>query len=94
MIDDVCNLRFSGSEGGDPAEEQGRKTSVSVNLPSSSELRGASIQRSFASESTAVSGGGPSRGTPISVGEVGFGCASSLLIPRAFIDLLILRTKF
>ena len=90
MIDDVLDLRFSGSEGtsqGDPAEEQGRKTSVSVNLPSSSELRGASIQRSFASESTAVSGGGPSRGTPISEGEVGFGCAKSLLILRASIDL-------
>ncbi|KAH9991124.1 hypothetical protein BJV77DRAFT_1009084 [Russula vinacea] len=80
MIDDVLDLRFSGSEGtsqGDPAEEQGRKTSVSVNLPSSSELRGASIQRSFASESTAVSGGGPSRGTPISEGEVGFGFLDS-----------------
>ena len=96
MIDDVCNpriLRFSGSEGttqGDPAEEQGRKTSVSVNLPSSSELRGASIQPGFACESTVVSGRGLFSGTQTSeggFGPFGFGCASSLLIPRAFIDL-------
>ena len=90
MIDDVLDLRFSGSEGAsqeDPAEEQGRKTSVSVNLPSSSELRGASIQRGFASESTVVSGRGLSSGTQTSEGGFGFGCASSLLIPRAFIDL-------
>ena len=90
MIDDVLDLRFSGSEGTsqeDPAEEQGRKTSVSVNLPSSSELRGASIQRGFASESTVVSDRGLSSGTQTSEGGFGFGCASSLLIPRAFIDL-------
>ena len=87
MIDDVCSLRSEGFGQGDPAEEQGRKTSVFVNLPSSSELRGASIQRSFASESTAVSGGGPSRGTPISEGEDGFGCANFFLILRASIDL-------
>ena len=87
MIDDVCSLRSEGFGQGDPPEEQGRKTSVFVNLPSSSELRGASIQRSFASESTAVSGGGPSRGTPISEGEDGFGCANFFLILRASIDL-------
>ena len=87
MIDDVCSLRSEGFGQGDPPEEQGRKTSVFVNLPSSSELRGASIQRSFASESTAVSGGAPSRGAPISEGEVGFGCAKSSLVLRASIDL-------
>jgi hypothetical protein len=89
MIDDVCSLRFSGSEGpgqGDPPEEQGRKTSIPANLTSSSDVRGISNQRSFASESTAFSGGGPSGGTPTSEGEVGFGRAGSLLIPRASID--------
>ena len=90
MIDDVCSLRFSGSEGpgqGDPPEEKGRKTSIPANLTSSSDVRGISNQRSFASESTAFSGGGPSGGTPTSEGEVGFGRAGSLLIPRASIDL-------
>jgi hypothetical protein len=87
-IDVVCNLRFSGLEGpsqSDPVEEQGPKTSVAVDLMSSSRSRGHTIQRSFASESTAVSDGGPSSGTP--TGEVGFGRASSLLISGAFIDL-------
>jgi hypothetical protein len=91
MIDDVCNLRFSGSEGPsqiEPSEEQGRKTSVGVNSRLSlGESRGISDQRSFASESTAVHGGGPSSGTQTSEGEVGFGRASSLLIPGASNDL-------
>jgi hypothetical protein len=79
MIDDVCNLRLSQ---GDPAKEQGRKTSVSVNLPSYSELRGAGNQRSFASGTTAFSGEGST-----SEGEVGSGCASSLLTLSASTDL-------
>jgi hypothetical protein len=45
-----------------------------------------SHQFSFASESTAVTGG-PSRGSQTSEGEDGFGSASSLLIPRASVDL-------
>jgi hypothetical protein len=93
LIDDVWNLRSSGSEGPsqiEPSEEQARKISVGVNSRSSlGESRGISDQRSFASEPTAVSGGlgGPSSGTQISEGKIGFGRASSSLIPGASIDL-------
>jgi hypothetical protein len=89
-IDDVYNLRISGSGGPsqtDLAEEQGRKTSVAVDLTSSSESRGIANQRSFASESTAFSGGGPSGGTPTGEGDVGIGRTSSLSIPGVSIDL-------
>jgi hypothetical protein len=90
LIGDVCKLRFSGPEVPSQAKEQGIKASVAVNLMSSSESRrsrGISNQLSFTSELTAVSGGGPSSGTPTSEGDVGFGRASSLLVPGASIDL-------
>ena len=87
MIDDVRNHRFSDAEGpikSEPVEEPGPKTSAAANSSSFSESR--HKQFSFASESTAFSGG-PSIGTSTGEGEDGFGRASSLLIPRAFIDL-------
>jgi hypothetical protein len=91
LIDDVYNLRFSGSgsEGpsqSNPAEEQGCKASDAKILTSSSESRGITNRCSFDSESTSVSGGGPPSGTPTGEREVGFGRACSLLFPGAFID--------
>jgi hypothetical protein len=88
-IEDVLNLRSSGADGGpgqgEPAEEQGPNTSTDVNSTPSSGSHGHRF--SFASESTTVTGG-PSTGTPTGEGEDGFGRAtSSLLIPRASIDL-------
>jgi hypothetical protein len=79
MIDDVCDLRFSSSEDpsqGEHAEEQGPKTSVSVDAASSSGgSRGISNRINFASRSTAVTRG-LSSGTQTSEGEHGFESAS------------------
>jgi hypothetical protein len=79
MIDDVCDLRFSSSEGpsqGEHAEQQGPKTSVSVDAASSSGgSRGISNRINFASRSTAVTRGLFS-GTQTSEGEDGFESAS------------------
>ena len=79
MIDDLRDLRPSGSEGpsqGHPVEKQGRKISVAVDFMSW-EPRRVCNQRRFTSGFTAVHGGGHSCGTLIGEGEVGFGCASS-----------------
>ena len=92
MIDDVNNLRVSGLEGAAQSEladseEQGPETSALVKPTlSSGESSATTRQFSFASESTAVAGG-RSSSTPISEGEDGFGGASSLVIPRASVDL-------
>jgi hypothetical protein len=89
-VDDVHNLRFTGPESpsqSQPAEEQGPNASVPVHLTSfSGESPMISNRISFASESTAVSGG-PSSGTETSEGEDSFGRARLLLSPRAYIDL-------
>jgi hypothetical protein len=84
MIDEVYDLRFSDSGGptqSEPVEDQSPKTSLAVDTTSSSvEPRGISNLFSFASESTAVTSE-PSSGTQASEAEVGFGSASTLLVP-------------
>jgi hypothetical protein len=91
LIDDVYELRSSGSEGPyqiEHAEEQGLET-LAVNSTSSlGESRRISNRFGSPSEPTAVTGG-PSSGTQTrtSEGEGGFGRASSLLLLRASIDL-------
>ena len=74
MIDDVLDLRFSGSEGfsrSEPAEEQDPKTSAAVNSASYSwRSRGISNRSSSASKSIAVVIG-PSSGTQSGEGEFG-----------------------
>jgi hypothetical protein len=74
MIDDVLDLRFSGSEGfsrSEPAEEQDPKTSAAVNSASYSwGSRGISNRSSSASKSIAVAIG-PSSGTQSGEGEFG-----------------------
>jgi hypothetical protein len=88
MIDDVYNPRSSGSVGpaqSEPAEDQGTSVVVNPTLPSG-ESRAATRHFSFASDSTAVTGGRFSS-TLTSEGEGGFGGASSVLIPRVSIDL-------
>ena len=87
IIDDVRNLSLFDADGPikcEPAEEQSSKTSAAANSSSSSESR--HKRSSFASESTAFSGG-PSIGTSTGEGEDGFGRARPLLIPGSFIDL-------
>ena len=81
-IDDVRNQRFSDADGPikcEPAEEQSVKTSAAANSSSSSESR--PKRSSYASESTAFSGG-PSIGTSTGEGEDGFGRTRFLLIPE------------
>ena len=74
MIDDVLDLRFSGSEGfsrSEPAEEQDPKTSAAVNSASYSwRSRGINNRSSSASKSIAVVIG-PSSGTQSGEGEFG-----------------------
>ena len=74
MIDDVLDLRFSGSEGfsrSELAEEQDPKTSAAVNSASYSwRSRGISNRSSSASKSIAVAIG-PSSGTQSGEGEFG-----------------------
>ncbi|KAF8468057.1 hypothetical protein DFH94DRAFT_776869 [Russula ochroleuca] len=74
MIDDVCNHRFSNTEGpsqSNPTEKQGPKTSVNSTL-SSGELRAISDRLCFVPESTTVTGR-PSTGSRTSEGEIGSG---------------------
>jgi hypothetical protein len=75
IIDDVLDLRFSGSEGfsqSELVEEQNLKTSLAMNSASYSWWsRGISNRSSFASKSTAVATG-PSSGTQSSESEGGF----------------------
>jgi hypothetical protein len=86
MIEDVSNLRSKSQSQSEPAEEQGPKTLAAVNSTSSSgESHGIGNRFSFASGSTAVTGGSPS-GTETIEGEDGSERASSLLILRLSID--------
>ena len=75
MIDDVRQLRAEGADQSEPAEEQGRNTSVGVDATSESHWHDSSNRRfSSASESTAVTGG-QSSSTQISGDEDGSGRA-------------------
>ena len=89
IIDDVSNLRVSGSKDlseCESADEQNVKTLATANLTSfSEESRGLSKQFSFASSTTAI--GGLSSDSQTGNGDGGFTGANSLLISRDSIDL-------
>ena len=89
IIDDVSNLRASGSKDTSECESADGlnvKALAATNSTSSSRVsRGLSKQFSFASESTTAVGGSSS-GSQTGEGEYGFTSTSSILIPRSYID--------